>query len=505
MIESTQQRAIHGSNNYYVADSVGFIDFDKAHDEHLDLQERMRHPIAFHAEMMGDIMYYHQAMKQDDANEFVNAIVKEVNGHVDNEHWKLIKRHEVPEDQEVIPSVWSMRRKRNLTTNEITKYKARLNVHGGKQTYGINYYETYAPVVTWFAIRLLIIFAILFKWSLKQVDFVMAYAQAPIETDMYMELPHGVQTEHGHSKDFVLKLEANLYGQKQAGRVWNQFLVDKLRSIGFKQSMIDECVFYRGTTIFIVYVDDGLVLDTRESKLVNFVKEIQDLGLNVEDQGHPADYVGVNIKRDKHGYFHFSQLALIDSIIDDIGLSNSHKVKPVPAKVSLQLHSFPHSPKFDEHFNYRSAVGKLNYLAQTTRPDIMTATHMIAKYSADPRKEHGEAIIYLVMYLKATRHIGLRFKPDPSKGFEDYCDADFAGNWNKEFAAIDPATAKSRSGWIVFYAGCPIIWASKIQGPVALSTTEAEYISLSQSLRDVIPIMDLVSEIKTEGFPVICT
>ena len=152
MIESTQQRAIHGNKNYYVADSVGFIDFDKAHDDHLDLQERMRHPIAFHAEMMGDIMYYHQAMKQDDANEFVNAIVKEVNGHVDNEHWKLIKRHEVPEDQEVIPSVWSMRRKRNLTTNEITKYKARLNVHGGKQTYGINYYETYAPVVTWFAI-----------------------------------------------------------------------------------------------------------------------------------------------------------------------------------------------------------------------------------------------------------------------------------------------------------------------------------------------------------------
>ena len=74
-----------------------------------------------------------------------------------------------------------MQRKRNLITNEITKYKARLNVHSGKQTFDVNYFETYAPVVTWFAIWLLIILAILFKWALKQVNFVMAYTQAPIE------------------------------------------------------------------------------------------------------------------------------------------------------------------------------------------------------------------------------------------------------------------------------------------------------------------------------------
>ena len=108
-------------------------------------------------------MYYHQAMQQDDADEFVGAIVKEVNGHVENNNWEIIERSKVPADEEVIPSVWAMRQKRNLTTNEITKYKARLNVHGGKQTFGVNYFETYAPVVTWFAIRLLFHFAILFK------------------------------------------------------------------------------------------------------------------------------------------------------------------------------------------------------------------------------------------------------------------------------------------------------------------------------------------------------
>ena len=110
-----------------------------------------------------------------------------------------------------------MRRKRDITTNEIKKYKARLNLHGGKQVFGMNYYKTYAPVVTWFAIRLLIVIGIIFGWALRQVDFVMAYPQAPIECDMYMELPQGIRTSEGESKDHVLKLPKNIYGQKQAG------------------------------------------------------------------------------------------------------------------------------------------------------------------------------------------------------------------------------------------------------------------------------------------------
>ena len=173
--------------------------------------------------------------------------------------------------------------------------------------------------------------------------------------------------------------------------------------------------------------------------------------------------------------------------------------------MSLQLQAFKHEPPFELNFNYRSAVGKLNYLAQTTRPDIMYATHQVAKYSSDPRHSHGEAILYLVRYLKKTRDLGIRFKPNPGKGFECYCDADFAGNWNKQFAAVDPSTSKSRSGWIVFYAGCPVCWASKLQSQVALSTTEAEYIAMSQALRDVIPIMDLLQEMRKRNFQVLCT
>jgi hypothetical protein len=263
-------------------------------------------------------------------------------------------------------------------------------------------------------------------------------------------------------------------------------------------------VFFRDDVIFMVYVDDGIFIGNDDAQLQAIIKEIQDLGLNIEDQGHPADYVGVSIKKLNDGSYEFTQRALIDSIIKDVGLTDS-KTKPVPAKVSLQLHAFKDQPAFNLDFNYRSVVGKLNYLGQTTRSDIMYATHQVAKYSSDPREPHGEAILYLVRYLKKTRDLGIRFKPDPKKGFECYCDADFSGNWNKRFAHKDPSTSKSRSGWIVFYAGCPVCWASKLQSQVALSTTEAEYIAMSQALRDVIPVMNLIQEMKEKGFQVICT
>jgi hypothetical protein len=119
----------------------------------------------------------------------------------------------------------------------------------------------------------------------------------------------------------------------------------------------------------MVYVDDGIFLGNNDSKLQDAIKEIQDLGLNIDNKGHPADYIGVNIKKLRDGSYEFTQRALIDSIINDVGIKDA-KVKPVSAKVSLQLHAFKDKPPFNLNFNYRSAVGKLNYLAQT-REDVV--------------------------------------------------------------------------------------------------------------------------------------
>jgi hypothetical protein len=302
-----------------------------------------------------------------------------------------------------------------------------------------------APVVTLFSIRLLIVIGIIFGWALRQCDFIMAYPhQAPIDCNMYMELPQGIQVSEGESSDYVLKLLKNIYGQKQAGRVWNEYLVDKLTSLGYKASLIDDCIFYCEDIIFMVYVNDGIFLGKDDEQLKASIREIQESGLNIEDQGHPADYGGVNIKKLKDGSYEFTQRALIDAIIADVGLDNS-TTKPVPAKVAILLHAFKDAPAFDLNFNYRYVVGKLNYLAQTTHHDIMYAVHQIAKFSADPREPHGDAILYLTRYLKKTCDIGVRFNPNPEKGFKCHCHADFLGNWTASIADVEPSTSKFRS------------------------------------------------------------
>ena len=125
--------------------------------------------------------------------------------------------------------------------------------------------------------------------------------------------------------------------------------------------------------------------------------------------------------------------------------------------------------------------------------DISYVTHQCARFVSSPKKAHGEALRWLARYLKGTRDKGMVYQPDLSKGLEVYVDADFAGNWIAE-ESEDRDTARSRHGYIITYADCPIVWKSQLQTEVALSSTESEYTGLSYALREAIPIMELLKE-----------
>ncbi len=173
----------------------------------------------------------------------------------------LIKKSEMPKGVPLLSSVWQLKRKRKPSTGEISKYRARMNANGKEQVQGVHYEEIYAPVVGWSTIRFFMTLAIINNRHTRQFDFVQAFPQADIE----MKLPAGFSIEglnltEEDKKNYVLKLVKNLYGQKQAGRVWYQHLRKNLIKLGFKPSAHDECVFYYGSTIFIVYTDDTIVL-----------------------------------------------------------------------------------------------------------------------------------------------------------------------------------------------------------------------------------------------------
>jgi hypothetical protein len=99
-------------------DVTGQTDEDHKHNEHLALQERMKDPIALHAEMMGDTMYPNQALQQSGAPHFVGTVVQEVNGYVNNNHWQLTKHSKVPPDVGIDPSVWSLRHKKDIANSK---------------------------------------------------------------------------------------------------------------------------------------------------------------------------------------------------------------------------------------------------------------------------------------------------------------------------------------------------------------------------------------------------
>jgi len=150
-------------------------------------------------------------------------------------------------------------------------------------------------------------------------------------------------------------------------------------------------------------------------------------------------------------------------------------------------------------WEYRSVIGKLNFLEKSTRPDISYAVHQCARFSIDPKVTHTEAVLRIGQYLLATRDKGFIMAPK-SHLFDCWVDADFAGNWAKECDPFDIDNVRSRSGFIIDYAGVPIIWQSKLQGEIALSTTEAEFYALSTSLRECIPLINLMKEFVEQEF-----
>jgi hypothetical protein len=187
---------------------------------------------------------YKEALQQSDKIEFVKAMVHEVDDHEKRNHWTLMKRTDLPTGTKTIMAVWSFKRKR-YPDGTLNKHKARLCAHGGMQTWGQNYWETYAPVVNWASVRILLAIAKIHRLPSRSIDFVLAFPQADLEVPVYMELPLGFDAPDNENRKFyVLRLNKSLYGLKQAGYNWFAKLSNGLEDRGFVASQVDPCIFF---------------------------------------------------------------------------------------------------------------------------------------------------------------------------------------------------------------------------------------------------------------------
>jgi len=154
---------------------------------------------------------------------------------------------------------------------------------------------------------------------------------------------------------------------------------------------------------------------------------------------------------------------------------------------------------WQETWHYHSIIGKLNFIAANTRPDLSFAVHQCTKISNQPCCLHKKAVKHIGRYLHLTRHQGIILQPQADHALNAYIDTDFASRWHQAYAHLRD-NSLSCTGYILVYCSCPITWTSKLQTKVALSTTEAEYQALSTCMHDLLPLRTLIQELATNSF-----
>jgi hypothetical protein len=241
-----------------------------------------------------------------------------------------------------------------------------------------------------------------------------------------MELPKGIKLTSGNTKTRVLRMI------KKAGIIWNQHLAKRLKKARFVASRVDECVFYKGKTIFIVYVDDGIFFGPYLNEIEQAMKNLDAQGFILDMMGNIKDYVGINFERLLDGRVKMPPPQLIEKILKDAGpRQGANKKSSRQSTLQRDLHGAPCKKKF----HYRSVVGKLHFLEKGTRPDTAYATQC-ARFSEDTLASYEDAIMWLCNFLLATKDDGIIYDPKRDQSIEVYADADFCGSWNKDSASM---------------------------------------------------------------------
>jgi hypothetical protein len=429
---------------------------------------------------------FKEAMAGPDAAGFVAAMEAEVLTLIELNVFDIVEK---TNNMKVLSGVWALRRKR-YPDGAIRKLKARYCARGFEQVEGVDYFETFAPVVMWLTVRLLLIMSILLELETTQIDYTAAFVHAPIDCLVYVEMPPGFKVPGQ-----VWKLRKSLYGLAQSPRNYFLYTRDKLLAMGFVQSEADPCLFISSDIICLIYVDDALLFYKDKASIDLLINKMKQEKMLFREEESVAGYLGVHIDRREDGTIHLTQKGLADKIIDALHLSGDD-VTMVDTPCTKYVPIDENGELAHGEFSYPSVVGQLNYLQGHSRPDITLATSQVARFVHSPKRSHELALIRLGRYLKGTSDKGLILQPiNLSKlNIDVYVDAAFACGWGTE-NGTNPDSVKSRTGYIIMIADCPVLWVSKLQSTIATSTMESEYTALSMALRAAIPLIAVTKSV----------
>lgn len=484
---------------------------------------------------------YREAITCEESTRWKKAIQDEFLNMTNHEVFQLVDRP---------PYVQNVIRPKHLFKIKMDgRLKCRLVAMGFTQKPGVDYSEVFAPCVRFSSIRLFCWLTINEGLLPTAFDINAAFLYGDWEEEfkdkMFLQIPEGYQSflaEHPQHlpRDFetfreqrtslslekcvadylegkIIKLKHTLYGTKQAGRRWNIKLNSSLvQRIGFTQSTLDPCLYYRrdtrGVSILIIHVDDGLLASTTSAmniEVLDLLKEEYEL----HDCGVPERFLGMDVSYDqKEQRLALTSESYVNTLAERFNLEDTNgrddpcdrKLLPLDHAL-VQREALERQGKWSQkqalegtcdplppHVPYRAAVGSLMFLSVTTRPDISFAVNQVARFANAPTVAHWRAVKRILMYVIASKRLGLVYKRGKCHNIQltAYSDSDWGG---------ERAEGRSTSGKLITLNGCVIDWGSKLQRTSATSSAEAEYVAAALTARSTVYLKQVLQEI---GFPV---
>lgn len=413
---------------------------------------------------------------------------KEFRSLIANGTWELV---DPPSGKRVLPNRWVysiISGAKSLDAPDIDLEKARLVARGDLQRAGEDYRETYAPVVKLVSLRILLTWTKLRGLHLKHWDVVSAFLHGDIDVEIYMRQPEGFDDGSGR----VCKLKKALYGLCQAARQFYVRLDSILQEVGFVRLSGDWAIWLAedDSGAFIAGHVDDMAVGGKVDQL-STLKSAISKHIELKDLGDLRVYLSISILSTP-SVFYLYQTKYIDKVLREFNMTDAHPVATPMLEDDRKRWddtSSSATPLLDlaGKKRFQAVIGCLLYIMHATRPDIANVTIRLSQYASGPRAIHWEGAKRVLRYLKGTRTYALtlgdvhslRRTHSVTSGATDlvgFFDAAHADNGNR----------KSTCGYVFLLHGSPISWVSRVQRSVALSTTEAEFVSGTEAAREAI-------------------